>query len=64
MKLTPAPDGFRIQSSLWKNYDSTLTVTKGTPIQPPDCKNLDQWSLDDLLIFLNGVWSLIQPKIR
>lgn len=64
MKLTPAPDGFQIQSSrLWENYDCTLTVTKGTQIEPPACKNLDQWSLEDLLIFLNGVWTLIQPKI-
>lgn len=72
MKLTPAEDGFQIQSGrLWSlirknpvsDYDCIVTIKKETRFQPPEFKNLDQWSLDDLLIFLNGVWTLIQPKI-
>lgn len=72
MKLTPAADGFQIQSDrLWSllrktpvlDYDCIVTIQKGTRFQTPEFKNLDQWSLDDLLIFLNGVWTLLQPKI-
>lgn len=71
MKLTPAEDGFQIQSGrLWSlvrknpvsDYDCIVTIKRGARIQQPEFKNLDQWSLDDLLTFLNGVWTLIQPK--
>lgn len=71
LKLTAAGDGFRVESDqLWRfvrknaltNYGCTLTVTKGAEIQPPEYKNLDQWSMEDLMIFLNSVWTLIAPQ--
>lgn len=70
MNLTKAEGGFRVESAqldglipsdLFKGYICTAVVTKGTAIERPEFKNLSQWSLEDLLIFLNGVWTVIKP---
>ncbi|MDO5399854.1 MAG: hypothetical protein Q4F17_02595 [Eubacteriales bacterium] len=71
MTLTAAPEGFCLQSDyLWRrlrenpvqDYTCTLTVTKGTQFRTPEYKNLNAWSLDDLLTFLNGAWTLLLPQ--
>lgn len=71
MKLFPTDEGFRVESDhLWrllrenskKDYRCTLTITKGADVVSPSFKNLNQWSFDDLMLVLNGVWSLIWPQ--
>lgn len=71
MKLSEAENGFRIQSDdllrLLKNspisgFSCDLSIRKGERVVAPDFKNLDQWSLEDLLIFVNGVWTVIRPN--
>lgn len=37
----------------------TMTLQKGTSIEAPAYKNLDQWSLEDLLTLLDGIGSLL-----
>lgn len=70
MKLEAVENGFRVESTeldklvktrLLTGYHCTATVTKGTAVPQPTVKNLNQWSLEDLLIFLNGVWAVINP---
>ena len=39
-----------------------MTVRKGAAITPPDYKNLDKWSLDDLLILLGSIGGLLGFK--
>lgn len=41
-----------------------MTVTKGAEITKPVYKNLDQWSLEDFLVLLGGVGSLLGIKIK
>lgn len=71
MKLESAEHGFLIESSeldklvktkLLTGFLCKATVTKGTAVRSPEFKNLSQWSLEDLLIFLNGIWTVIQPQ--
>lgn len=70
MNLSEAESGFRVESPelgkivgsrLFDGYNCTAIVTKGAEITTPDFKNLDQWSLEDLGIFLTGIWSVIKP---
>lgn len=37
----------------------TMTITKGSEISVPAYKNLDQWSLEDFLVLLGGIGSLL-----
>lgn len=71
LNLSQAQDGFRIQTKDFaaliginsqKGFDSTMTVRKGAAITPPDYKNLDEWSLDDLLILLGSIGGLLGFK--
>lgn len=71
LNLSQAQDGFQIQTKDFaaliginsrKGFDSTMTVRKGTAITPPDYKNLDEWSLDDLLILLGSIGGLLGFK--
>lgn len=41
----------------------TMVIAKGTEITVPGYKNLDQWSLEDLLVLLSGVGSLFGLQI-
>lgn len=69
--LTQAQDGFQIKTrdfasligiSSQKGFDSTMTVHKGASIAVPDYKNLDEWSLDDLLALLGSIGGLLGFK--
>ena len=71
LNLTQAQDGFQIQTKDFaaliginsqKGFDSTMTVRKGAAITPPHYKNLDEWSLDDLLILLGSIGGLLGFK--
>ena len=71
LNLSQAQDGFQIQTKDFaaliginsqKGFDSTMTVRKGAVITPPDYKNLDEWSLDDLLILLGSIGGLLGLK--
>ena len=71
LNLSQAQDGFQIQTKDFaaliginsqKGFDSTMTVRKGAAITPPDYKNLDEWSLDDLLILLGSIGGLLGFK--
>lgn len=42
-----------------KNISCTMTLSKGSSITEPAVKNLDQWSMEDLLTLLGGIGSLI-----
>ena len=72
LKLTAAEDGFRIQTNdldallaiLGEGEDkadtpATLTVTRGSGFDTPVYKNLDQWSMEDILILLEGLGGLL-----
>jgi len=68
LNLTQAQDGFQIQTKDFaaliginsqKGFDSTMTVRKGSVITAPNYKNLDEWSLDDLLVLLGGIGGLL-----
>lgn len=72
MVLTQTADGFRIQNlrlgqlvekkNLFTDAAWDLTVTKGADLTRPPYKNMDQWSFEDLLILLNGVWSVFRES--
>lgn len=71
LNLTEAENGFRVQSreledltknGLFADCDWDVTVTKGSDIVKPPYKNLDSWSMEDLLIFLNGIWSVFKEN--
>ena len=71
LNLSQVQDGFQIQTKDFaaliginsqKGFDSTMTVRKGAAITPPDYKNLDEWSLDDLLILLGSIGGLLGFK--
>lgn len=71
LNLSKSGNGFRVETSqldklLKLNYlsgcDGVAVVTKGEDIQPPEYKDMEMWSLKDLLILLNGVWNVIKPK--
>lgn len=68
LNLTPADEGFCIRTKDFavlmgidskKDFDSTMTVSKGAAITVPDYKNLDEWSFGDLLVLLGGIGSLL-----
>lgn len=70
LRLSEAEKGFRLESPelgkmlgvrLFDGYDCSAVVTRGAEFATPDFKNLDRWSLEDLGIFLTGVWSVIKP---
>lgn len=70
MKLKNIQNGFQAESpQLWSLIRNdpqvrdacTIRVTKGAEIQWPQYKNLDQWSLNDLLVLLSGIWGIIKP---
>ena len=42
-----------------KSYDCSLVVQKGAEINTPEYKNLDVWSLQDLLVLLEGAGSVL-----
>lgn len=42
----------------------TMTVSKGSEIVTPEYKNLDQWSMEDFLVLLNGVGSLLGVRAQ
>lgn len=69
MNLSESENGFHVQNAqlgslMTKNLftDCTwdVTVTKGASITQPPYQNLDQWSFQDLMILLNGVWSVFK----
>ena len=71
LNLSQAQDGFQIQTkdfaaligiSSQKGFDSTMTVRKGSAITTPKYKNLDEWSLDDLLVLLGSIGGLLGFK--
>ena len=71
LNLTQAQDGFQIQTKDFaaliginsqKGFDSTMTVRKGSAITTPKYKNLDEWSLDDLLVLLGSIGGLLGFK--
>lgn len=41
----------------------TLSISPGSPVSIPAYRNLDQWSMDDLLTLLKGLGSLIGLKL-
>ena len=71
LNLSQAQDGFQIQTKDFaaliginsqKGFDSTMTVRKGSAITTPKYKNLDEWSLDDLLVLLGSIGGLLGFK--
>lgn len=69
LNLTEVENGFHIQSNeidglmnknLFKDGTWDVTVTRGANLTEPPYKNLDQWSFEDLLILLDGVWSVFK----
>ena len=42
----------------------TMTVMSGTGVDCPEYRNLDQWSMDDLLSLLGGVGGLLGLKLQ
>lgn len=42
-----------------KSASCVMTVTKGASVATPAYKNLDQWSMEDLITLLSGIGSLI-----
>lgn len=72
LNLQTTEDGFRIQTSdldallavLGEGEDkadtpATLTVSRGTDFATPAYKNLDSWSMEDILILLGGLGGLL-----
>ncbi len=68
MTLSPAENGFQIiTNDLSKILGSdsntigecVMTVGKGADIAVPEYKNLDTWSMNDLLVLLGGIGSMI-----
>ena len=71
LNLSQAQDSFQIQTKDFaaliginsqKGFDSTMTVRKGSAITTPKYKNLDEWSLDDLLVLLGSIGGLLGFK--
>lgn len=71
LKLSKSGNGFRIETNqidkllkldFFADYRCAAAITKGADIQPPEYKDMDLWSLSDLLILLNGVWNVVKPK--
>lgn len=71
LNLSQAQDGFQIQTKDFaaliginsqKGFDSTMTVRKGSAITTPKYKNLDEWSLDDLLVLLGSIGGMLGFK--
>lgn len=70
MNLSETETGFHIQKAklgglmeqknLFSDYTWDVLVTRGSEITEPPYKNIDQWSIEDLLILLNGVWSVFK----
>lgn len=69
LNLSPAEQGFHVRSNdlgtlmdskLFRDSTWDVTVVKGTEVTAPPYKNMDQWSFEDLLILLNGVWSVFK----
>lgn len=72
MKLSETEKGFRIESTqldrllklnFLSDYTCTAAVSRGASIQPPEFKKLDQWSIPDFLVLLNGLWGVIKNKL-
>lgn len=76
LNLTATEDGFRVVTEdlegllavLGSGEDTsdssaTLTVTKGSSFSTPGYKNLDQWSMEDLMTLLGGLGGLLGLKI-
>ncbi len=72
LNLQTTEDGFRIQTSdldallavLGEGEDKAdtpaiLTVSRGTDFATPAYKNLDSWSMEDILILLGGLGGLL-----
>jgi len=47
-----------------KKASCSMTVTKGSDITVPAYRNLDQWSMEDFLLLLGGIGSLIGIRIQ
>lgn len=71
LNLTEAENGFRIESTqldtllkeeVFSGCSCSAVITKGAEFTPPEIKELKDWSAQDLLLFLNGVWNGIKPK--
>ena len=76
LNMTPTEEGFQIITEdldgllavLGAGEDqgdsaATLTVTKGSSFSTPEYKNLDQWSLEDLMTLLGGLGGLLGLEI-
>lgn len=70
LTLTGGDDGFTIEtaelsklvkSDLFSDCLCIASVKRGAEITPPEYKNLSQWSIQDLLIFTEGIWTVIKP---
>lgn len=51
----------------WESTDpisSVFTISKGSYMETPDYKNLDQWSMQDFLTLLAGVGSLVGIRLE
>lgn len=47
-----------------KEFECTMTVKKGAQIETPVYKNLEEWSLEDLLVLLQGVGALLGISVQ
>lgn len=47
-----------------KKVSCSMTVAKGSDIAVPAYRNLDQWSMEDFLLLLGGIGSLIGIRIQ
>lgn len=47
-----------------RDYDCTMTVSRGAAIEAPAYKNLDKWSWEDLLVLLSGLGSLLGLNLK
>ena len=76
LTLRETADGFSVQTNdldailaiLGEGEDkadtpATLTVTKGSDFDTPVYKNLDQWSMEDILLLLEGLGGLLGLKL-
>lgn len=73
--LTETEGGFRMETDSFHQLvkgeskevsapaSCTMTVSEGSTIETPGYKNLDQWSLEDLLTLLGGVGGLFGLKL-
>lgn len=70
MTLREMEKGFTVESEeltgamnlkLLSGYGCTASITRGADITSPEYKNLDQWSVEDLMTLLGSVWTLILP---